>query len=320
MTTRPSLLVTRKLPQLVEDRLSQQYDVCLNADDTPLSKAELLKALQEFDALCPTITDQIDAEMLSHPKVKTRIIANFGAGFEHIDLEAAQSAGITVTNTPGALTEATANLAMMLILMLSRRASEGEMELRSGGWKGWHPVHMMGQDVAGKTLGLVGYGKIARALAKKASSAFGLKIIYHSRTDYGNENGAEYDPDLLSLAARCDFLSLHIPGGKATRHMINAEVLGKMKPTSYLINTARGSSVDEAALANALHDHSIAGAGLDVFENEPNIHPRLLSAPNATIIPHLGSATLETRTGMGLQSADNLEAFFAGKTPPNRII
>jgi lactate dehydrogenase-like 2-hydroxyacid dehydrogenase len=248
-----------------------------------------------------------------------KLVANYGAGFEHIDLEAAKAAGIVVTNTPDVLTDATAELAVLLMLMTSRRAGEGERELREGRWAGWRPTHLLGQSLAGKTLGLVGYGRIARATAQRAKAALGMEIAYYSRRRATDEDGATYHESLASLAVAADVLSLHTPGGAETHHLVDAALLARMKPTAILINTARGSVVNEADLAQALTNGVIAGAGLDVYQGEPNVNPLLLAAPNTVLLPHLGSATLETRTAMGMRTADNLDAFFDGKPPLDRV-
>jgi lactate dehydrogenase-like 2-hydroxyacid dehydrogenase len=252
-----------------------------------------------------------------------KIIANFGAGFEHIDLAAAKGAGVVVTNTPGALTEATADIALTLILMAARRAGEGERELRAKGWAGWRPTHLLGQSLAGKTLGLVGFGRIAQATAQRAKGGFGMRIAYHGRRRSDAEVEARfeatYHADLGALLAASDVVSLHCPGGPATRHLIDAAALARMKPTAILINTARGSVVDEAALAQALESRRIAAAGLDVYEAEPVVSPALLALENAVLLPHLGSATIESRTAMGMQAADNLDAVFAGLEPADRV-
>ncbi|MES2289489.1 MAG: D-glycerate dehydrogenase [Pseudomonadota bacterium] len=317
------LLVTRKWPAAVEEHLCAQFDVTLNEPDAPLDRSALIEAMTRYDAICPTITDRFDAEILATPGARVRMLANFGAGFEHIDLDAAKAAGIVVTNTPGALTETTADLAILLMLMAARRAGEGERELRAGRWTGWRPTHLTGQGVSGKTLGLVGFGRIARATARRASAGFGMRILYHSRhrasPDVEAACSATYVPRLDALAAEADFLSLHIPGGAATRHLVDARLLEQMKPSATLINTARGSVVDEVALAAALEAGTIAAAGLDVFEREPAVSPALLARENVVLLPHLGSATIETRTGMGMQAAENLIAFFDGKEPPNRV-
>lgn len=316
---KPRILISRRWPEVVEARLRQRYDVTLNEADSPLGVEQLRAAMGAYDALCPTVSDRVTAEVLAAPRARVRIIANYGAGYEHIDLAAAKAAGVVVTNTPDVLTDATAELAVLLMLMTSRRASEGERELRAGRWTGWRPVHMLGQSLVGKTLGLVGYGRIARATARRARAALGMEIAYHSRRRAADEDGATYHETLESLAAAADVLSLHTPGGPETRHLVDAALLARMKPTAILINTARGSVVAEADLAQALADGTIAGAGLDVYQGEPEVSPVLLAAPNTVLLPHLGSATLETRTAMGLRVADNLDRFFDGKLPLDRV-
>lgn len=322
-TERPSVLVTRRLPASVLERLRASYDVTVNPDDRPLGREGLLAALRSFDALAPTITDKLDAELLRTPGIRTRIIANFGAGYEHIDLAGAKSANLVVTNTPDALTDATAELALLLILMASRRAGEGERVVRAGKWTGWAPTQLLGTDVKGKTLGLVGFGRIGKETARRARAALGMRIAYFSRSKASAEEeaalNAEHYPSLAGLLAAADVISLHCPGGEDTRHLINAQTLARMKPTAILINTARGSVVDEEALATALSQRQIAAAGLDVYEREPSVPHALTELENVVLLPHLGSATLEARTAMGMQMADNLDAFFSGRTPPNRV-
>ncbi|MNS04869.1 Glycerate dehydrogenase [compost metagenome] len=316
---KPKILISRRWPKAVEARLSVRYDVTLNEGDTPLTLDQLRAAMTEHDALCPTVSDKVPAAVLSAPGARVRIVANYGAGYEHIDLEAAKAAGIAVTNTPDVLTDTTAELAVLLMLMASRRAGEGERELRAGEWTGWRPTHLLGQSLAGKTLGLVGYGRIARATADRARALLGMSIAYHSRRRAENEDGAVYFDTLEALAEASDVLSLHTPGGPQTYHLINAALLKRMKPTAILINTARGSVVNEDDLAQALSDGVIAGAGLDVYQGEPAILPALLAAPNAVLLPHLGSATLETRTAMGMRVADNLDRFFDGEPLLDRV-
>lgn len=322
MTPKPRLLVTRRLPGPAEAQLCEHFDATLNASDVPLDRKALTQAMTRYDALCTTLTERIDAELLATPGRTVRIIGNFGAGTEHIDLAAARAQGVVVTNTPDAVTEATADLALLLILMAARRAGEGERELRAQRWSGWHPTHLMGQSLSGKVLALVGFGRIAQATAVRAR-AFGLRIRYHSRTRASRECemalAAEYVPSLEALAAQADVLSIHVPGGAATRHLVDARLLACMKPTAILVNTARGTSVDEAALAEALATHRIAAAGLDVYEREPEVDPALLALENVVLLPHLGSATREARTAMGLQAALNLDAWLAGREPPNRV-
>lgn len=316
---KPRILISRRWPQAVEARLSARYDVTLNGTDTPLTLDQLRAAMTEYDALCPTVSDKVPAEVLSAPGARVRIIANYGAGYEHIDLDAARGAGLVVTNTPDVLTDATAELALLLMLMAARRAGEGERELRAGEWSGWRPTHLLGQSLAGKTLGLVGYGRIARATAERARAALGMKIAYHSRRRAEDEDGAVYFDTLEALAEVADVLSLHTPGGLQTHHMVDAALLKRMKPSSILINTARGSVVNEDDLAQALTEGVIAGAGLDVYQGEPTVNPALLAAPNAVLLPHLGSATLETRTAMGMRVADNLDRFFSGEPLLDRV-
>jgi lactate dehydrogenase-like 2-hydroxyacid dehydrogenase len=314
-TDKPRLLVTRRWPAEVEAYLAGRYDVTLNTDDRPLARGDLADAMRRYDAICPTITDRFDPDLLATPGATVRILANFGAGIEHVDLDAARAAGIAITNTPDALTDATADLAILLMLMVARRAGEGEREVRAGRWAGWRPTHLIGRGLAGRTLGLVGYGRIARAVAGRAQ-AFGMTVRHYSRRP-GGEPG--YEATLETLATEADILSLHVPGGTETRHLVDAALLARMKPDAILINTARGSVVDEAALADALSQGRLAGAGLDVYEREPAVHPALLACENAVLLPHLGSATIETRTAMGMQAAANLDAFFAGREPPNLV-
>jgi lactate dehydrogenase-like 2-hydroxyacid dehydrogenase len=320
---RPRLLITRRLPEAVHERLRSGYDLTINEDDRPLGRDELARALRDHDALMPTITDRFDGDLLQASASSARILANFGAGIEHIDLAAAKRQGIVVTNTPGALTDATAETALLLMLMTARRAGEGERLLRAGAWRGWAPTQLLGQDLRGKVLGLVGFGRIARETARRARALLDVRIAYHSRTRVSADEEAEFDAtyhdSLASLLAAADIVSLHCPGGEATRHLMNAGTFERMRPTAILINTARGSVVDEAALATALASGTIAAAGLDVYEAEPAVHPALRSLENIVLLPHLGSATLPTRTAMGMQAADNLDAFFRGNAPPNRV-
>lgn len=319
----PTLLITRRLPPSVLERLRASYEVTVNPEDRALGPEALLMALRSYDALSPTITDKLDAGLLLSPGLKTRIIANFGAGYEHIDVVAAKQANLVVTNTPDALTDATAELTLLLILMASRRAGEGERLLRAGQWTGWAPTQLLGMDVTGKILGLIGFGRIGKEVARRAGAALGMRIAYHSRSRASAEEetalGAEHHTTLESLLAVSDVVSLHCPGGDATRHLIDSQTLARMKPAAILINTARGSVIDEGALATALARGQIAAAGLDVYEREPAVSPALRELDNVVLLPHLGSATLQARTAMGMQMADNLDSFFAGRTPPNRV-
>lgn len=317
MSARPRILLTRRWTEEVERHLAVRYDVTLNQTDVPMSTSQLAAAMGEYDALCPTVTDAITREVLAKADRRVQLIGNFGVGFNHIDVEAARELGIRVSNTPDVLTETTADLAILLMLMVTRRAGEGERELRSGGWTGWRPTHLMGQSLAGKRLGLIGFGRIAQATARKARAAFGMRIAYQSRRRAAAaveaELQAEFVESVDELVAACDVVSLHCPGGPSTHHLINAARLARMKPTAVLINTARGPIVDEAALVEALAARRIAGAGLDVYEREPQVHAGLPAFENAVLLPHLGSATRETRTAMGMRVAENLDAFFAGR-------
>jgi lactate dehydrogenase-like 2-hydroxyacid dehydrogenase len=299
----------------------ESYDTQLNCSDKPLSSDDISVALEEFDILLSTITDRLDGSIYSS-QTRVRLIANFGAGLEQIDLEAARRAEVMVTNTPDALTNTTAELAVTLMLMAARRAGEGERLLRAGKWSGWSPTSLIGQGLYGKLLGLIGFGRIAQATAVRAR-ALGMRIGYFSRNPapphIARELAATRFETLPELASSADVLSLHVPGGEGTRHLVDADILQRMKPTAIVVNTARGSVVDEAALAEALRNGQIAAAGLDVFEAEPVVHPGLLSCENAVLLPHLGSATLETRTAMGMQAVENIAAFIAGRDPPNRV-
>jgi lactate dehydrogenase-like 2-hydroxyacid dehydrogenase len=317
------IFLTRRWPAEVEDHLRSMARVELNKDDRALSAAEIAAAMEHADILCPTVSDAISADVINHPASAVKMICNYGAGYDHIDLDACRARGIIVTNTPDVLSEATAELALALMLMVARRAGEGERELRSGRWSGWRPTHMLGTSLAGKRLGLIGFGRIAQVLARKAGAGLGMKILYHSRRrappDVEAAASAHHCASLDELIASADVVSLHCPGGQATEGLIGAEQLRRMKPTALLINTARGSVVDETALAAALRDGAIAGAGLDVFRNEPRVSRDLIEAPNIVLLPHLGSATSETRIAMGMRAAENLEAWIAGREPPNRI-
>ncbi|MFZ1991316.1 MAG: D-glycerate dehydrogenase [Alphaproteobacteria bacterium] len=320
--TRPKVLITRRWPEAVERYLAERYELTLNKSDAPLTSDALAAALQTQDALCPTVTDRITAYALKGARAK--IIANYGVGFSHIDVEACQEHGIIVTNTPDVLTDATADIAMTLMLMVARRAGEGERQVRSGNWTGWRPSHMIGTQVTGKTLGIVGLGRIGLAVARRAHCGFGMKIIYFARTSASREAEAELGArrcsTLEELLAQSDFVSLHCPGGAANRHLISASRLVHMKRTAFLINTSRGEVVDEAALISALKSGTIAGAGLDVYEHEPRVPEALIELENVVLLPHLGSATSQTRIAMGMRAAENLNAFFSGQAPPDRVV
>ncbi|MEO8307299.1 MAG: D-glycerate dehydrogenase [Pseudomonadota bacterium] len=317
MSARPKVLLTRRWTEEAERRLASRFDVTFNERDVPLTPEALMQAMRDYDALCPTVTDSITAEILETQGRRVRLIGNFGVGFNHIDVATAARLGISISNTPDVLTDTTADLAILLTLMATRRAGEGERELRSGRWTGWRPMHMMGSGLQGKTFGLIGYGRIAQATARRAHLGFGMRILYNSRRRVDPALEAQCNATFIAsveeLVATSDVISLHCPGGAATHHLVNAQRLALMKPTAVLINTARGNVVDEAALARALASGQIAAAGLDVYEREPVVNPDLLALENVVLLPHLGSATVETRTLMGLRVAENLEAFFDGK-------
>lgn len=322
--SKPKIIVTRRWPEAVEKVLVERFDTQLNEDDHSMSIAELQDALRNADAVLPTVCDKVTAEVFQADNIRAKILGSNGVGFNHIDLDAAKAAGLTVTNTPEVLTDCTADLAMTLIFMAARRAGEGERHVRSKAWTGWRPTHMMGASVTGKTLGLIGMGRIARAVAQRAAQGFGMKIVFHDpfpprAEDIQGLNATQCNsPE--EVYAQADFLSLHCPGGEATYHLIGADVFSAMKPTAFLINTARGDVVEEAALIAALNSGEIAGAGLDVFEKEPTVGDALLTMENVVLLPHLGSATIETRVAMGMRVVENIEAFFAGNTPRDKLV
>jgi lactate dehydrogenase-like 2-hydroxyacid dehydrogenase len=324
MTPRPVVIVTRRLPQAVEAELTRDFDARLNPEDQPLGPEGLRAALSGADALLCTVTDRVTAEVLSAEPLRARLLANFGVGFNHIDIETAKARGLAVSNTPDVLTDATADIAMTLLLMVARRAGEGERHLRSGAWSGWRPTHMLGTQVRGKTLGLVGMGRIARAVAQRAHGGFGMKVIFHDPypppPEVARSLGAEQLPRLEDVLQRADFVSLHCPASPETHHLMNRERLALMRRDAFLINTARGDVVDEAALVDALQAGSLAGAGLDVYEHEPQVAPALLTMENVVLFPHLGSATRETRVAMGLRALENLRLFFKGAPLRDRVV
>jgi lactate dehydrogenase-like 2-hydroxyacid dehydrogenase len=330
----PTIVVTRRWPAQVEEELRRRFPrVRLNAEDIPFGAAGLHAALHEADVVLPTVSDRLPAELFEGP-VRARFLGNFGVGYNHIDVAAAAKAGVVVTNTPGVLTDTTADTTMTLLLMIARRAGEGEREVRSGRWTGWRPTHLMGADVTGKTLGILGMGRIGAAVARRGRFGFGMPVIYHdpaydTAPDAALDStgvepghgipGARRAGTVEEVLESADFVSLHMPGGGENTHLINAARLALMKPTAFLINSARGDIVDSAALAEALRSGTIAGAALDVYEGEPAIPAGLADLDNVVLLPHLGSATLETRTAMGLLVLDNLDAFLTGNDPPNRV-
>jgi len=320
---RPRVAVTRRLPAAVEEQLAREFDTQLNRDDRPLDAAGLQQALRSADGLLCTVTDRITAELLAVEPLRTRILANFGVGFNHIDLAAAQRYSVVVTNTPEVLTEDTADDAVMLMLMVARRAGEGERQVRAGAWTGWRPTHMLGTKVSGKTLGLVGMGRIARAVARRARLGFGMRVLFHDPVppppEVAVELGATARASVDDVVREADFVSLHCPATPETRHLIDARRLHLMKAGAFLINTARGDVVDEQALVEALKARTIAGAALDVYEREPAVSPELRAMENVVLLPHLGSATQETRVAMGMRAIENLEAFFSGAAPRDRV-
>jgi len=314
------VLVTRRWPEAVERALGERFEVILNDTDKPLSQAELAAAMGEFDVLAPTVSDCIDADVIGGGD-RVKLIANYGVGFDHIDLAAAKAKGIAVSNTPGVLTDATADLALTLILMAARRAGEGERELRSGQWTGWRPTHLIGSALRGKVLGVVGFGRIGVATAERAKHGFGMTIAYYARGPKPEAEAldAEFCAELEDLLGKSDFVSLHVPGGGDTANLIDAAALAAMKPGSYLINTARGGVVDHDALADALKSGHLAGAGLDVYPHEPQVPEALLDLENVVLLPHLGSANAETREAMGMRALANIEAFAKGGDLPDPV-
>jgi lactate dehydrogenase-like 2-hydroxyacid dehydrogenase len=321
-TSRPVVVVTRRLPEAVERHATELFDARLNPSDTPLTAEQLADAMRSADALLPTVSDAITSAILSVSSRRVKIVANFGVGYNNIDVATARSLGIVVTNTPGVLTDDTADLAMALLLMAARRAGEGERHIRAGDWTGWRPTHMLGTSVAGKTLGILGLGRIGRAVARRAAEGFGMRVIYFDPPvpiGEARASGASPRESIEDVLRESDFISLHMPASPENYHLINADRLALMPRHAILINTARGDVIDEAALAAALKSHVIAAAGLDVFEREPEVDPALSALENVVLLPHLGSATIETRVAMGERALANLTAFFANAAPRDRV-
>lgn len=323
MSSKPRILLTRRWPAAVEQVLAERFDVTLNEGDVPLTAAELAEALRTDDAVLPTVSDRLPADLFAGGGLRAKILGNYGVGYNHIDVAAAKAADIVVTNTPGVLTDCTADIAMTLLLAVARRAGEGERQVRAGEWSGWRPTHMIGGKVTGKTLGIIGFGRIGKAMAKRCHFGFDMDVVFYNRSRIDPAEASRYGArqldtveDVLKVA---DFVSLHCPGGGENRHLINAERLALMKKGAYLVNTARGDVIDEPALIAALENGVIRGAGLDVFEAEPNVPERLRGLENVVLLPHLGSATEETRVAMGMKVADNITAFFDGREPPDRV-
>ena len=320
---RLKVVLTRRLPDAVETRMRELFDAELNLKDIPMDRAALEAAMSYADVLAPTITDEIDADLIAKAGDQLKMIANFGAGVDHIDIDAAVARGIIVTNTPGVLTEDTADLAMSLILAVSRRLVEGANIVQSGDFQGWTPTWMCGRKLWGKRLGIVGMGRIGQALARRAR-AFGMQVHYHNRKAVSprieEELGATYWDDLDQMLARMDVISLNCPATKETHHLLSAQRLSLLQPHAILINTARGELIDEAALSDAVSRRMLSGVGLDVYENEPAIHPGLIGLPNVVLLPHLGSATLEARQDMGDRVILNVITYQNGHRPPDRVI
>jgi len=320
---KPKVIVTRKLPDAVETRMRELFDTELNVSDEPFGRKALIEAVGRCDVLAPTITDKIDASLLEKAGERLKLIANFGAGVDHIDVAAANAKGIIVTNTPGVLTEDTADLTVALMMATLRRMIEGANAVRAGTFTGWAPTWMLGHRMAGKRLGIIGMGRIGTAVARRAK-AFGLQIHYHNRKPVSHlvaeELEATYWDSLDQMLARMDIITVHSPHTPATYHLLSARRLKLLQPHAIVINCARGEIIDEAALADLLADGKIAGAGLDVFEFEPRINPKLLKLPNAVLLPHMASATIEARMEMGEKVIINIKTWMDGHRPPDRVL
>jgi gluconate 2-dehydrogenase len=314
-----TLLITRPLPDPVCDAARAAYAVTVRPETLPLTDAELREALQGYDAVLPTLGDRFSAAVFADvPSPRARILANFGVGYNHIDVAAARAAGLAVTNTPGAVTDATADIAMLLTLSAARRASEGERVLRAGRWEGWHPTQFLGMHITGKRMGIIGMGRIGKAIARRAHLGFGMQIVFANRSPVADA-GVPATQVPLAQAMAADVVVLAVPGGPATHHLIGAEALSHMQPHAIFVNISRGDTVDEAALIAALKEGRIAGAGLDVYEFEPKVPAALVAMENVTLLPHLGTAALEVRTGMGMMAVANLMAHAGGRPLPNPV-
>jgi glyoxylate reductase len=321
--TKPLVVVTRKLPDAIETRMMELFNVRLNIDDHPFTRDELCQAVAEADVLVPTVTDRIDSGVLSNAGDKLRLIANFGTGVDHIDVASAHQRGIAVTNTPDVLTEDTADMTMALILAVPRRVAEGERMIREGTWTGWSPTHMLGHRIWGKRLGIIGMGRIGQAVARRARG-FGMTIHYHNRRrlheSVEHDLEATYWESLDQMLARMDVISIHCPHTPATYHLLSARRLALLRPHAYVVNTARGEVIDENALVRMLTRRELAGAGLDVFEHEPAVNPKLIAMDNVVLLPHMGSATLEGRVDMGEKVLINIKTYADGHKPPDRVL
>jgi glyoxylate reductase len=319
----PVVIVTRKLPDAIETRMMELFDPRLNLSDQPMSREQLVEAVSTAEVLVPTVTDRIDARILSQAGERLRLIASFGTGVDHIDLKSAHQRGITVTNTPGVLTEDTADMTMALILAVPRRLAEGVRLIRSGEWQGWGPTSMLGHRIWGKRLGIVGMGRIGSAVARRARG-FGLSIHYHNRRrvaeELERELEATYWESLDQMLSRMDIISVNCPHTPATYHLLSARRLKLLQPHAYIVNTSRGEVIDENALTRLLSSGDIGGAGLDVFEHEPAINPKLLELDNVVLLPHMSSATIEGRIDMGEKVIINIKTFADGHSPPDKVI
>ncbi|OIQ42203.1 MAG: D-glycerate dehydrogenase [Roseobacter sp. MedPE-SWde] len=314
------LLITRPMTAAVEARARAEFDVDIRRETAVMTRPEMLSALRDYDMVMPTLGDGFDAGIFAEtPKPRCRLLANFGVGFNHIDVAAATASGIAVSNTPGAVTDATADIALTLILMSARRAAEGERLVRSGNWPGWHPTQMLGQHVTGKRLGVIGMGRIGAAIAQRCHFGFDMQVFYSARSEKTPGFPVTRIADPVQLAAKVDFLVVAVPGGAETRHLVDASVLAAMQPHAHLINIARGEVVQQHALISALQKQRIAGAGLDVYEFEPEVPAELRELSNVTLLPHLGTATDEVRSAMGNMALDNVAAFVAGQPLPNQV-
>jgi len=323
MSDKPLVIVTRRLPELVEARMMELFNTRLSVDDKPYSKKQLIEVVKEADILVPTVTDKIDNEVLGNASSKLKLIANFGNGIDHINIEIAQKKKIIVTNTPGVLTEDTADMVMGLLLAVPRKIIEGEHLIRSGTWKGWSPTHMMGRRIWGKRLGIIGMGSIGQAVARRAIG-FGVNIHYHNRNRLPDiiedAHQATFWEDLDQMLPKMDIISINCPSTPETYHLLSRARLSILQPHAYIINTSRGKVLDEESLAQLLSEGKIAGAGLDVFEREPSVSKVLLGAPNTVLLPHMGSATVEARIEMGEKVIVNIQTLLNGHRPPDRII
>jgi len=321
--SRPRILVTRRWPAAAEAALAERFEVTLNEADVPMTADQLRQALADYDAVLPTVSDKLPASVFEG-EIRSKILGNFGVGYNHIDIASAKAKGIAVTNTPGVLTDCTADIAMLLLLDVARRGGEGDRQVRANEWMGWCPTHMIGTKVSGKTVGIIGFGRIGKAFAQRCHFGFGMDVVFYNRSKVDEAEAARYGARQLAtvedVLAAADFVSLHCPGGAENRHLMNAARFAAMKKGAFLINTARGDVVDEAALVAALRDGTIRGAGLDVYEAEPQVPEALKVMENVVLLPHLGSATEETRTAMGMRVVENVTAFFEGREPADRVV